>query len=741
MKVIEIRSEARLQDLKSSWDTLLRECPSYTIFLTWEWVSSWWSSYGVPGELAIIAAFDESGALRGLAPLRRRRARRFGHTVPVLSFIGDGSYDSDYLDFIVAPGCEEEVMESFRARLTEELNRGTVLMLNEIPEGSPNMPWLAQLAGPGRIWIESQVPCGTVHMPQTWETYLAMLRPRFRTKVRSALRNLESRMEVRFGFCETQEQLDRLLPVLFDLHTRRWARDAKPGVFGGKPKREFYVALSSVLLERGWLRFSWLEWNSRVLACQFGFAYNGTYFQLQEGYEPASEHWDAGIGLRAWSIREFLKEGIGEYDFLGGIGRHKTDWGAETKYSKCIVAAGESYKNRLFCRGPEWTASGRECIKRILPQRLIAARAAHAQRGTAGAQSVLPASREWLRKAAAQWYFHCGLPVLGRSLRLRYQLCLSSKGRWPRISWEPRTEPSARIFCYHRINDDRDPFFAALSTEVFEQQMRLVARHHKVVSLDELLNHLERGTAEPVIAITFDDGYLDNYQNAFPILQSYGLPAAIFLTTGSIDSGVALWFEQMAGALKKTARDFIDLEIGIPSRFWLRTQAERLQAYHQIFGLLRGLQDAERRKWLSQILRHLDVQADGGQSNRMLTWEQVRLMSRHGISFGGHTVTHPFLSRMPREDAAWEVSECKRRIEDQLQLRASYFAYPNGREEDIGNWSKDLVQGAGYRAAMSTVWGMNYRSTDRMELRRSGPWETAPSMFASKLDWYNLVNG
>ena len=122
--------------------------------------------------------------------------------------------------------------------------------------------------------------------------------------------------------------MERLLPVLYDLHTRRWREEGKPGVFGDDRKRAFYLAVSPLLLERGWLRFSWLEWNGRVLACQYGFIYNGVYFQLQEGYEPDAEHWNAGGGLRAWSIREFLQEGVREYDFMAGVGRHKTDWGA-----------------------------------------------------------------------------------------------------------------------------------------------------------------------------------------------------------------------------------------------------------------------------------------------------------------------------------------------------------------------------------------------------------------------------
>ena len=85
---------------------------------------------------------------------------------------------------------------------------------------------------------------------------------------------------------------------------------------------------------------SWLEWNGRILACQYGFVHGETYLHLQEGYEPASEHWNVGIGLRAWSIREFLRAGIREYDFLAGVGRHKTDWGAEIKESRRVALGG-----------------------------------------------------------------------------------------------------------------------------------------------------------------------------------------------------------------------------------------------------------------------------------------------------------------------------------------------------------------------------------------------------------------
>jgi peptidoglycan/xylan/chitin deacetylase (PgdA/CDA1 family) len=344
------------------------------------------------------------------------------------------------------------------------------------------------------------------------------------------------------------------------------------------------------------------------------------------------------------------------------------------------------------------------------------------------------------RKVVANCYFHAGMPALVRRFRDQYRVAISSGGRWPRFSIEKRNEPSARILYYHRVNDDNDPFFPSISTALFEQEMRFVKGHYTVVSLTEMLERLAGGATEPVMAITFDDGYQDNYHNAFPVLQRLGLPATIFLTTGSMDSREPLWFEQLALAVKKTGRECLDAELGATERLWMRTPVERLAANGKLFGFLRSLPDTERQSMLASILRQLFAAGAGERRDQMLTWEQARLMSGRGITFGGHTVSHPFLSRLTAEGLKWEVAECKRRIEDELQLAAEYFAYPNGREEDFSQPSKQAICAAGYRAAVTTIWGTNYRSTDPLELRRGQPWEEHLALFAYKLDWYQLVN-
>ena len=737
MRVVEIHTAPELERLRPEWEALLAESASDTIFVTWEWMTAWWGAYGVPGELRIAACYDDSGVLRGIAPLRETTLTGYGQSVRALQFVGyaPGDCDSDYLDLIVARGCEQAVMDALRSHLAEQIRGGTLLRLHEIPETSPNLAALDGLASAMSLErTESLVDCSTVRLPAKWEDYLAMLRPRFRTKVRSVLRNLESREDVGFRFCQSMEDVERLLPVLYDLHERRWGAEGKPGVFGDPRKRDFYRAISALLLERGWLRFSWLEWRGRVLACQYGFAYQGVYFQLQEGYEPDSEHWNVGVGLRAWTIRQFLQEGLREYDFMAGTGRHKSDWGSEIKQNRRILLARVTPGNVLFFRGPQWEAEARRTLRTVLPEKAVRSLRGSAPAGHAGGDG-------WVRRTAARCYVNSPAPAVVRSLRNRYQVALQANGRLPKLSWRKRSQGAARIFYYHRVNDDRDPYFDAISTEHFEIHMRYLARNYRVVSLAEAYRYLEGGeSTETVVAVTFDDGYRDNFECAYPILRRYGLPATIFLTTGHLDSGEPLWFEQLAEAIKNTTREHIDLEIDIPRRYWLRTIEEKLASNGRIFSLLRGFDDTSRRTWFAEILGLLGATGKSERRGKMLAWDQVRTMNANGIDFGGHTVTHPFLSKLTPQQAEWEVSECKRRIEEETQKPAGFFAYPNGREEDFAKSNKELLRKAGYRGAVTTIWGMNYRSTDRMELRRGGPWENSPEMFALKLDWYQLAN-
>src|SRR5262245_33725907 len=158
MHVSEIHNRREWEGLRPVWNTLLDTSASGTTFLTWEWLSAWWSAYGKEGDLRLLIASDEDGNIRGIAPLRRQTVRRFGRSFPVLAFVGDGSSDSDYLDFIVARGFEQPVVEAWIRHLHADLTRGVILQLHEMPGSSPNLQALKQCA-PNYLWAEQAVPC------------------------------------------------------------------------------------------------------------------------------------------------------------------------------------------------------------------------------------------------------------------------------------------------------------------------------------------------------------------------------------------------------------------------------------------------------------------------------------------------------------------------------------------------------------------------------------------------------
>lgn len=302
-----------------------------------------------------------------------------------------------------------------------------------------------------------------------------------------------------------------------------------------------------------------------------------------------------------------------------------------------------------------------------------------------------------------------------------------------------RTLPSFQILTFHRVSSVLDSFFPGLSVEVFARQMEYLAARYSVVDLGSLLSQLDRGESIPrnAVALTFDDGYRDNYEIAFPVLRRLGLPATIFLSTDFVNGKDILWNDKVCFALKYSKRRDLQMRFGGEERhFDLNSPEQRLAAAHEILRYLFHVQHSERQSFIAQLLTELQVRDFGDLWYSMLTWDQVRSMKKEAISFGAHTVTHPILSRLPRNEAAEEILRSKHEIESQLQTDIQLFAYPVGRAIDFNDDVKSAVRAAGFRAAVTTIFGTNTGTTDRFELRRGGPNDERVWSFACKQCWY-----
>ena len=307
--------------------------------------------------------------------------------------------------------------------------------------------------------------------------------------------------------------------------------------------------------------------------------------------------------------------------------------------------------------------------------------------------------------------------------------------------WIGRASRPFQILIYHRVRPGPSPFaIDAMEPEWFERQMGHLARHYRVLPLEEL-GRLARERKIPprAVAVTFDDGYADNLEYALPILRRWGLPATLFVVTGCIGTGIVPWHDRVLRAFEHTTRRELLLP-GEESALALGTEIERRAAAFRALALLKPLQEEARLERVARVGDALEVSREVTEApGLMLDWEQVLALRRGGVAIGSHTVSHPILSRQAPERVWDELVESKRRIESAIGEPVTLFAYPNGRPEDYTPEVVSMVDRAGYRVGVTTSFGTNEADDDPLRWRRGTPWEADLPRFALKLAYYRFA--
>jgi peptidoglycan/xylan/chitin deacetylase (PgdA/CDA1 family) len=303
-----------------------------------------------------------------------------------------------------------------------------------------------------------------------------------------------------------------------------------------------------------------------------------------------------------------------------------------------------------------------------------------------------------------------------------------------------RRTGNLQILIYHRVNDEKDPFFPGVPLRVFQAQMEYLAYNYCTLDLEEAVERLRRrDIPDNAIVITFDDGYRDNYTNAFPVLKSLSLPATVFLAVDAIGSRRVLWHDRVFSAFRETR---VSVLKGFDSfnEYPLNTVAERLLAQEKALNFIRSLDEELRISAINSLIGKLEVPDRKEVAGLMLSWKEVKAMHDGGISFGSHTVTHPILSKLPLERIREEIERARQLIEEKLGARVRTFAYPNGRRSDFNEITKRVLRESGHVCALTTNFGTNECDQDVFELRRATPWDYHVKMFCLRLNYYKLCS-
>jgi len=296
-----------------------------------------------------------------------------------------------------------------------------------------------------------------------------------------------------------------------------------------------------------------------------------------------------------------------------------------------------------------------------------------------------------------------------------------------------RLRNASVVLTYHRVLPDAQARNTwshpaiVVSRETFERQMLALRRFFRILTLDEFDQRVRDGGSfgHPSCLVTFDDGWLDTYEEAWPVLQRLGIPATVFVPVSLVGTSRPFWQEELSALLFRAWRagrgggrhpELPRLlgSLDAPELFDGDARGIR-SAIHAAVIRLKGRRDVDPWQVIESWTAVLGPGTGDAPVERLMDWSQVGEMSRGGISFGGHGSSHRILTRLPEAEAEREVAESHHTLTEQLGFRPRAFCYPNG------DWSPAVaksVERCGYSLAFSTVRGATTAGCDPFAVPR-----------------------
>jgi peptidoglycan/xylan/chitin deacetylase (PgdA/CDA1 family) len=229
----------------------------------------------------------------------------------------------------------------------------------------------------------------------------------------------------------------------------------------------------------------------------------------------------------------------------------------------------------------------------------------------------------------------------------------------------------------------------------------------EIVSLDEAHFRLIEGEyRSPFACFTFDDGYRDNLEHAYPVFQRHDLPFAVYVPTDYADGRGDLWWLALEMVIAKVNALTAKID-GSTRRLRCGTPAEKNAAFRAIYWWLRSIDEADARAFVRDLCRGIDVDPDTLSAELMMNWEEIRQLAADPlVTIGAHTRRHYALARLTLAEAQAEITESVRRIERETGKPCRHFSYPYGDAASAGRREFDLVKELGLRTGVTTRKGL-----------------------------------
>ena len=306
------------QEIENEWESVLRDSPENTLFLTSQWQKVWWDTFG-EGHTMCGFTYPESNEISAIASLAKS-----GDTV---SFIG--SEDTfDYNDFLIRPGHEVGFYQTLLDCMEEQ--KFGMLRLVSLRETSPTLQILPDLARKHGYTVEvkeEDVTSG-IGLPSTWDEYLSLLNKKDRHELRRKIRRMDSQTDWKwYSLSEPTDVNERLGEFIKLMRQSRADKDE----FMTPERERFFYNITQRMSELGLLQLYFLHMDGVTVATSLCFDYGGSRLLYNSGYDPEYAYYSVGLLLNAMCLKDAIEQGLTYFDFLRGPEPYKAHLGGQQR--------------------------------------------------------------------------------------------------------------------------------------------------------------------------------------------------------------------------------------------------------------------------------------------------------------------------------------------------------------------------------------------------------------------------
>jgi len=336
---MRVESFSKIEDIpldRASWNAMVQNNETNTVFQTWEWFHSWWKNYGSKHELVFLIAYQGDRKV-GFVPLMRSK-QSYGQKI--LHFAGDTN--ADYCDFVIETN-HLQAIDAFLRHLYSGAVGWTSMLLLNIPDQSTSIACLRTICHKNNynIQIKLPVPAPTLYIKNHRQDALATVN---KYSVTRHLRKIEKLGNIEFRNLHRKDEILPFIELFFNQHIDRYKLKKQTSQFADTTSRQFYMDLLENFSDTGWLVFSMLLLNGKPIAFHLGFQYNDRMIWYKPAFDVDYRNYSPGTIMLKFLVEYTIDTGNAELDFTIGNEDFKSRFCNRIRYNQNIAI----YRSRLM---------------------------------------------------------------------------------------------------------------------------------------------------------------------------------------------------------------------------------------------------------------------------------------------------------------------------------------------------------------------------------------------------------